>query len=468
MAVQELPRRGHYVIRDTVALTMDTRLGELTGTDIEIADGELVAIGPRLAAAGAEIIDGRNTITLPGFVDSHWHVWGTLLRGVVGDGKQRGWFATKGKLGGFFTSEDFAAGVLLGMAEGIAAGVTTVHDWSHNLMRYQDAEANLEVHRRLGTRVHFSYSAPSAHPSMPMSKMRAILEAGGVPPDEPMDFANIRRIADEWVPSSEGLLGLGVALRGPARSTVDVYRKEWSLARDHGLTISMHCAGTQAEVKRIRQVEILEDDGLLGSDMLLAHCLYISPREREYLAQHGIPVTMSPLSSLRLGMGAPPINGHLAAGISVSLSLDTTAISASADVFGAMRVAVGLEAIRSRDAEALSPRRALELVTIDGARALGLDHLVGSLTVGKRADVIMVRTDDLNMAPVGDPAVAIVHSAQPSNVDTVLIDGRILKRHGRLTTIDTSAVVAEATARLRDLCERANYAPWAGQEEGTR
>ena len=90
MAVQNLPRRGHYVIRDTTALTMDPASGELTGTDIEIDNGELVAIGPRLAADGAETIDGRNTITLPGFVDSHWHVWGTLLRGVVGDGKKHG------------------------------------------------------------------------------------------------------------------------------------------------------------------------------------------------------------------------------------------------------------------------------------------------------------------------------------------------------------------------------------------
>ena len=466
MIVTDLPRRGHYVIRNTMALTMDPAVGELRGADLEIDRGVLVAVGHRLPAEGAETIDGSNAITLPGFVDSHWHVWGTLLRGVVGDGKKHGWFATKGRLGAFFTSEDVAAGVMLGMAEGIAAGVTTVHDWSHNIMRYRDAEANLDVHRWLGTRVHFSYSAPSAHPSMPMEKMRAILEKGGVLPDEVMDFGSVGRIAEEWVPHADGLLTLGVGVRGPARSTREVYHKEWALAREQGLTISMHCAGTRAEVERIRQVRILHDEGLLGPDMLLAHCLYISEAEREYLAANRIPVSMSPMSSLRLGMGAPPVNGHLAAGISVSLSLDTTAISACADVFAAMRVAVGLEAIANQDAEALSPRRALDLATIDGARALGLDHLVGSLTVGKRADVIMVRTDDLNMAPVVDPAVAIVHSAQPSNVDTVLIDGRILKRHGRLTTVDPAAVVEEATARLTGLCERAGYGPPTGRQRG--
>ena len=121
-----------------------------------------------------------------------------------------------------------------------------------------------------------------------------------------------------------------------------------------------------------------------------------------------------------------------------------------------------MEAIANLDAEALSPRRALELATIEGARALGLDHLVGSLTVGKRADLMMVRTDTLNMAPVRDPAVAIVHSAQPSNVDTVMVDGRILKRHGRLTTVDTAAVVDDANTRLADLCKRADFHPPAG------
>lgn len=167
MSTSALPTRRHTVIRDTMALTMDPALGEIVGADIEILDGEIVGIGPSLDAPGADVIDGSNTITLPGFVDSHWHIWGTLLRGVVGDGPDHGWFATKGRLGGHFTSDDFATGVRLGMAEGISAGVTTVHDWSHNIMCYEDAEANVAVHRELGTRVHFSYSAPSAHPPCP-------------------------------------------------------------------------------------------------------------------------------------------------------------------------------------------------------------------------------------------------------------------------------------------------------------
>jgi cytosine/adenosine deaminase-related metal-dependent hydrolase len=120
-----------------------------------------------------------------------------------------------------------------------------------------------------------------------------------------------------------------------------------------------------------------------------------------------------------------------------------------------------LEAARRGDPLALPPRRALELTTVEAARALGLGETVGSLTPGKRADIVLVRTDRLNLAPVADPAVAIVHSAQPADVDTVIVDGRVLKRDGKLTAVDPGRIVAEAEQALRALCARAGFeAPW--------
>jgi cytosine/adenosine deaminase-related metal-dependent hydrolase len=163
------------------------------------------------------------------------------------------------------------------------------------------------------------------------------------------------------------------------------------------------------------------------------------------------------MSELRLGMGFLRVREFLTAGIRTSFSLDTTAITANADPFAAMRIAVGLEGVRNGDAESLPPRRVLELATIEGARSLGLGDVTGSLAPGKRADLILVRTDALNMAPAVDPAVAVVHAASPANVDTVIVDGRVLKRNGRLTAIDEAGVVSEAQARLRALCERAGF-----------
>lgn len=457
--VSALPAREHLVIRGATILSQDPEVGELPVGDIEVQDGRIVAVGAALDAPGAAVIDGRGAIAMPGFVDTHWHAWGTLLRGVVGDGPQHGWFARKGTLAPHYTPEDTAAGVRLALAEGLLAGITTVHDWAHNVLSSADADANVAVHRELGLRTHWSYGAPSGSPLLSADQMQAHAARVGKEMDEPMDFGDIARIRDVAVPAGDGRLSVGVNVRGPSRSTAEVYRHEFRTARELGLPIAMHCAGTQQEVRRIRQVEVLDADGLLGPDVLLAHCIWLSPEEQATVARHGMPISVSPMSELRLAMGLPRISELRAAGVDVSLSLDTTAIAASADPFAAMRVALGLENARHGDPHALTPRQVLAIATIAGARALGLAEVTGSLTPGKRADVVLVRGDRLNTAPVVDPAVAVVHSASPANVDLVIADGRVVVRDGRLVHVDEPAVVADAQERLARLCARAGFTP---------
>lgn len=450
-----MTERPHLLIKGATLLTMDPDLGEIDEGDVEIRDGRIVAVGRDLVAVDAESLDGSSLIALPGFVDTHWHAWGTLLRGVVGDGKEHGWFARKAQLGPHLTPDDVATGVRLALLEGLSAGVTTVHDWNHYVLSEEHAAADIESALRCGIRVHFSAGPPTAAPQLDLEEMRSALPGATVSVDEPTDMDEIVRLRDTWAPRSEGRLSVGVNVRGPSRSTPEVYRREWADARERALPIAMHCAGTRAEADRIRQVEVLDGEGLLGADLLLAHCLYLSSRERSLCAEHGIPISVSPLSELRLAMGMPTITELREAGVSVSLSLDTTAITANADVFQAMRVAVGLESARHGDACTLSPRDVLAIATIEGARALGLGETTGSLTPGKRADLILVRADAVNIAPVVDPAVAVVHSAQPANVDTVIVDGRVLKRDGGLAGVDLPGVVRDAEEALRALCARA-------------
>jgi len=454
--VAPLPPRGHVVIRDALVLSQDDAVGELRG-DIEVRDGAIVAVGPALDAPGATPIDGAGTVAIPGFVDTHWHLWGTLLRGAIGDGHEAGWFARKALLAPHLEPADTATGVLLGATEGLLAGITTVHDWAHNVLSRADADADLGALRALGLRARFSYGAPSTSPLMSMEQMRAVMAQVGVSPDEPMDFPEIGRIRDDWAPASDGLIEVGCAVRGPSRSSPEVYREEWRLARELGLPIAMHCAGTRQEVARIRQVEVLDADGLLGPDLLLAHANWVSPDEMARLAAHDIPVSASPMSELRLAMGFPQLSELRAAGVRVSLSLDTTAISASADPFQAMRVALGLELTRAGDATLMSPRDILRIATLEGARSLGLGDRVGSITPGKRADIVLVRLDGLDAAPIVDPAVAVVHSAGPADVDTVLVDGRVLVAAGRPAHVDPAALVADASARLQAVAGRAGF-----------
>lgn len=457
--VTPLPDRGHLLIRGATILSQDPDVGELAHGDIEVRDGLIVAVGASLDALGAEVLDGTDAIAIPGFVDTHWHAWGTLLRGVIGDGPEHGWFARKGALAPHLSPEDTAAGVRLALSEGLLAGITTVHDWAHNVLSSADADANVAVLQELGLRAHWTYGAPSGSPLFSADQMKAHAARVGKEMDEPMDFEDIERIRDEAVPAGDGRLTVGVNVRGPSRSTPEVYRLEFRRARELGLPIAMHCAGTKQEVARIRQVQILDEEGLLGPDVLLAHCIWLPPDDQATVARHRIPISISPLSELRLAMGMPQIRELRAAGVDLSFSLDTTAIAASADPFQAMRVALGLENARHGDATALTPRQALEMSTIAGARALGLADRTGSITPGKRADIVLVRGDRLNTAPVSDPAVAIVHSAAPANVDTVIADGRVLVRGGALVHVDAAAVVAEAQERLAAVCTRAGFTP---------
>ena len=435
----QLPARGEFVVRDAIVLTMDPALGDVPRGDVHVREGEIVAVGTDLAAPGAEVIDGRNMIALPGLIDTHWHLWNSQTRNLVGDGPELGYFPVVMRLGQVYTPEDTYRGVMLGVAEAIASGVTTVHDWAHNVRSPADADGDLRALADAGIRARFAYGFRHGHAA-----------------DQPMDRADLARVQREWfaggTTSRDGLLMLGICSRGhPALTQVhvaqaDVLRGDWDYARSLGLPITLHgsAAGTG---------ETLED--WLAADTQLVHGVFLNERDRAILAEKGVTLSVSPFSEARVTTNPAQITEMVAAGVLVSLSFDASGIAANADMFATIRMAVDLEHIRQRDVFALPPRQALELATINGARDLGIADRVGSLTPGKRADLILVRTTDLNMAPLVDPVIALVHCAQPFNVDTVIVDGRILKRGGQLTAIDTAKVVAEAAESLAGLRVRA-------------
>ncbi|RPI57073.1 MAG: amidohydrolase, partial [Lysobacterales bacterium] len=169
-----------------------------------------------------------------------------------------------------------------------------------------------------------------------------------------------------------------------------------------------------------------------------------------------------PYSELRIGFGFPIAAELVAAGVTVGLSVDTTTLSGNADMFAIMKAIQNIENGRARNEFALTARRVLELATIDGARSMGIDGSVGSLTPGKRADIIMVDTRAVNLAVLTEPAHLLVEAAQPANVDTVIIDGRIVKRGGRLTSIDVGDVV-DAAARASESVRRRSGWGWPSQ-----
>ena len=438
----KLPSRGEFVIRHAYVMTMDTALGDLPRGDVHVRKGEIVAVGADLKAPGAQVIDGRGMIVLPGLVETHWHMWNTLLRSMSGDKREHGYFPTAATLGKVFVPGDMYQGTRLAAAEALFGGITFVHDWCHNIRGPEYAEADLRALKETGIRGRFSYGTPQAHP-----------------PTETIDLSDLERLHRGWAGhANDGLLSLGLAWRGmgaaPATIAPEVYRKEFDTARRLGIPISVHAANRRATAGAIGA---LAKDNLLGKDVQVIHAIWITPDEIRSLATAGSPVSLSPYTELRIGFGFPQTGEFLAGGVTVGLSVDTTTLSGNADMFAIMKAIQNIENASTENEFKLPARRLLELATIEGARSMGIDDRIGSLKPGKRADIIMVSSRDINMGVFTDPAHMLVEAAQPSNVDTVVVDGRILKRRGKLTAIDTEQVVTDASAALTAVRKRGNW-----------
>ncbi|MSQ50336.1 MAG: cytosine deaminase [Betaproteobacteria bacterium] len=437
-ATGQLPSRGELVVRDAFVLSMDPKIGDLPRGDVHVRGGEIVAVGVKLAAPGATEIDGRDMLVMPGFVDTHWHLWTSALRALVrnDDAVSFGYFPMTARLGPQFTPEDCLRSASLGIAEALHSGITTVHDWNHNILSPAHADAGLRAIGEAGIRARFAYGYN-----------------GRLKDAEPMDLADLARVKSQLAASNERLITLGMSSRGIAENAdmIRTRRLEWAATRKLGLPITMHAGNTG-------QVALLEREGLLGPDLQLVHPTMTSAAEMKLLAASRTSFSTSPVTETRRTQerGDIQLMELLNARIQVSLSVDHIA-GLNCDFFNQMRVLHWNHQKRIGDKVPLSTRRIVELATMDGARDLGLSDRIGSLTPGKRADLIMLRTNDINIAPVIDPTHSLVFAAQPSNVDTAMVDGRILMRGGKLTAMDENRVVRDAAAAAMELQKRAGW-----------
>jgi cytosine/adenosine deaminase-related metal-dependent hydrolase len=428
-AVGPLPPRTDVLIRGGYVLSMDPAIGDVPGGDVHVRNGQIIAVGRNLSAPGATVIDGRGMIVMPGLVETHFHMWNSLARSISGDTPETGYFPTTLKWGKVMSPADMYQGTRLSAVEALYSGITHVHDWCHNVKVPADARADIRALHEVGIRGRFSYGYYQ-----------------GQPPTEPMNLADLELLNANWKTySAEGLLTLGVAWRGIAASnnTMDttITRNEFATARRLGLPLTIHATPRNKD-----QISKLAAGNMLGKDVQVVHATNAPASDIALLAAGGSPVSVSPFTELRVGFGISNVGAFIAGGLTIGFSVDTTALSGNADMFGIMKVVENLEDGRTQNEVSISARRVIEIATIEGARSMQMDERIGSLKPGKRADIILIDTRAINDAPTLDVTHTVVEAVEPANVDTVIVDGRILKRHGKFTAIDASQVVAEATA----------------------
>lgn len=435
---------GRTLIRGGTVLSLDPNVGDFTNADVLIERGEIVEIGPGLVAAEAEVIDASGMIVMPGFVDSHRHIWEGLLRNIGTDvpleGRSGYISSVLHKLAPAFRPEDAYIGDLISALGAIDAGITTLLDWSHIQGSPAHTDAVIQALRDSGLRAVFAYGFPWW---------------GKWEERQPSWFV---RAATEHFSTTDQMLTLALAAPGPEFTDFEVTRDHWKLAREAGARITTHVGvGSYGQDGKLQE---MGEGGLLGPDTTYIHCTTLNDTEIQMIVDTGGTVSLASPVEMMMGHGMPPIQKFLDRGLRPSLSVDVET-NVPGDMFNQMRSVLTLQRA-SATAEGKSPLRTTEVLacaTIEGARAVGLDSKVGTLTPGKQADVIMLRTDRMNVTPLNDPATAVVAGMDTGNVDTVLIAGRVMKRHGELLHVDWPAVKRMASESRDFVLAKSGFKP---------
>nr|WP_304655515.1 amidohydrolase family protein [Neorhizobium galegae] len=440
-APRALPDRREYLIKGGSLLTVDEKLGNIEGADIHVRNGEIVAIGANLQAPGAEVIDASRMIVMPGMIDTHFHIWTSIMRNMLAPGLE--YFGVKRAFVPQMTPQAFYASDMLAMAESLNAGVTTLHNYCHHVMSQETVEAEMRAHKDSGMRALFTFGH---HDQLAKDKLIDLELAG--------------HIQKQWFDANspfEKLVSFGLNSRGPATLTEKLFRTEMDWAFERGLPVAMHAGQGGYSYG----VVPLKTWGYLGPKTIIVHFVHAKPEDRAAMAETGAPLSYSVHSELRLGNSgyqAQQLVHMFNDGVNVSLSFDANAL-APIDMFESMSSAwymgIPFKGLDTEKSKPINFADVIKMGTINGAKALGIADRTGSLTVGKRADIVLVRADDLNMLPYGRPEAMIGRTARAANVDTVLVDGRVMKRGGKLVGLDVERIKEEAVREAYDLRKRA-------------
>ncbi len=421
------------LIKNATIITMDADNRIFTG-DVLIADGRIAAFDS--ATKADEVIDATGRVLLPGFVQTHVHLCQTLFRGAADDLalidwlKQRIW-----PMEAAHTPESLRLSAQLGVAELMRGGTTcalTMETVNHTDEVFRVVEES-------GFRAIVG---------------KCLMDAGADVPEalhEETDaaIAEAVRLIERWNGAANGRIRACFAPRFAVSCTRELLEQVARLARERRVLVHTHASENRDEIALVEQstglrnIHYLNSVGLAAPHVILAHCIWLDESELQILQQTETKVAHCPSSNLKLGSGIAPITEMLERGISVSLGADGAPCNNRLDMFIEMRMAALLQKVR-RGPQAIPALTALRMATIEGARAIGLEAEIGSIEPGKKADLILLNLNQLHSTPQPDLISTIVYSAQVSDVETVLIDGQVVLRNRRLTTLQEAEIIAQS------------------------
>ncbi len=405
-----------------------------------IKDDLIAEISDEIDDSNADkIIDAEGKILLPGLINTHTHLSMTLFRGLADDLSLDSWlndhiWPMEANLNGDYCY----IGALLGAVELIKSGTTTFSD----MYFYMEDVAR----------------------AVDDAGIRAVLSYGMI------DFGDAERreaeikenmaLYDACNGMADGRIKVFFGPHSPYTASEELLVKVRQLADEHNMGIHIHVSETQKEIndsldeRGIRPFEYLEKIGFLGPDVVAAHCVWLSDEEIEIIKKHGVKVSHNPCSNMKLASGVAPVSKLIENDICVSIGTDGASSNNNLDLIEELKTASLLQKVSTLDPKVLTSDEAIEMATIKGAEALGLDDEIGSIEVGKKADIILIDTNSANMVPDSSSLSSnVIYSANGSNVDTTICNGKILMENKKLTTLDEDEIYAKAKQAIKELKE---------------
>ncbi|MBO5142214.1 MAG: amidohydrolase [Clostridia bacterium] len=397
----------------------------ISKADLYIEDGLIKEIGI-IDKEADKTIDASGKVVMPGLINTHTHVAMSVFRGYSDELELMEWLSTKmWPIEDKMVSDDVYYASLLSIVEMIKSGTTTFND------QYFFEEATAKAASEMG--------------------MRAMLSRCIIGDNEGADtrIKEAEELYNVWNNASNGKINICVGIHAPYTCSPETIVKSIELAKKLNTMIHIHYLETEDEIKQIKEkynktvTEYLKETGIFDCKTLLAHGVWINETDVEELKKYDVAVSHNPISNQKLGSGIANIKMLLEKGITVAIGTDGQGSTNTLDMFEEIKSALYLQKVVNKSATAMSGYEALKMATIDGAKALGLEKEIGSLEVGKKADVIIIDLDKPHLIPVHDIYSTLAYSVNGADVETVIIDGNIVMEDRKMLTIDEKMVKKE-------------------------
>lgn len=418
------------VIENAKVLTMDAQSTVLDDSIIGVTGGVITLLEkrrPDVQYRAKETIDAQGMVAFPGFVNTHVHCFQSLLKGLGADMPLIGWLNSSVQpFGVRVTHRQQELATLLACLEALKGGCTTLLEFFYTNQDPELADVCIEAMRSTGIRSVLArtfqdygeeYNTPECY-----------IESVDTGIDE------VERLRRSYLP--DDMLSIWTGPDVPWATTKRGYEAILEYCLDQGICYTMHLKETPEDDAMCRRhygqgiVDLLDEMGFLTDKLLAVHCVHLTQNEIELLAKRGVSVSHNPAANLYLGSGIAPIPACIAAGANVCLGTDGAASNNMTDMIDTMRLAALIHKGANRDATAISAYQVVRMATTDGAKALHMGNAIGSLEIGKRADIVLFDPDRLKSTPMYDPLATLVYSSSSENIDTTIVDGKVVYRKG--------------------------------------